>query len=492
MKEPTAIARYQKHSIILAFSEYYGTTADIYDRFKVKRSHYNCKTLIIEALNHLFFKDPRFIDWYFAISKEMKDRDGKVQKSDLVNVIEQLSLAIRDIGYDFIVHRYEEETKDTPQKLPAANTELQFTKTHDLIILTVSFICKCTIPIIGDYCSMNPKLDSEQVILDCFFKIYEVICPPEIDILVKLYKIVDSRIKQTRFPDSYMWKLLGLQSIMPVSKAVTFYNKLITDIIPKLRPCPVIAFLHVTMKRLIMFLFQSSFGITFKEIDLTHTVGDDSLTGAERLEFHVIQNSRRLLRSQDEKHTVNTAILIKGIIEAMTTSEYAPTIQELEYYKSFVMMNKIQIMLTTTFLSRFESRANPGSVSMLNLSEFTFGLVLFKKYLAAKGFPMLSAWITAGYFKNLPPTVRGNFERLTTTRLQGFLNANSKTIEKFHEKYIHGGQTLQSFLGSLGSHPFKLYPTYEEWQNGAQPYFVNKIPEEFLSEILNYLIFSAA
>jgi hypothetical protein len=274
----------------------------------------------------------------------------------------------------------------------------------------------------------------------------------------KLYKIVESRIKSTRYSDRTMWGFLAMRGIDPIVLAEDFYRKMIIDIMVKLdNNKRVISYFHAVLKNMLAFQFQYNFKDQYCSVDLHEVIDpqNERLTNFERLEFY-------MTRVDESDAMVEEAKRMDLIIAAIRDPRHQITQAELDYYQGVVQLNPIQTLLL--FLHNARSIGKVQSLYGLKYGEYVALLVSFKWWLDANGFAFLSRWITATFSKGLQDS-----KKPINTRDFAVGLISSRTFGYLHDtKYVHvmpmllKNNSIARLISTIYNNEADEVPSWEE------------------------------
>ena len=170
--------------------------------------------------------------------------------------LQEIITMIKQTTRDYIDMVYVDAGSE--KSIKKSNIELQFTVEHNKVIIRSSFMIKFIIPLIMEYLeNYSEERSNDKIILDCFSVCFNANDEEGVDIKSKLFKIVSSRIKTTRYSDRPIWILLSNMSCTPDVQSNNFYRKILLDIVPKLSHNKnIISFIHVSLKQMLQFAFQ--------------------------------------------------------------------------------------------------------------------------------------------------------------------------------------------------------------------------------------------
>lgn len=421
---------------------------------------------------------------YIEIKQKLMD-EKRYTKTDFLNDLKELCKYGKDIANEIIEDNYKpteeapveirEEAKDIkfieenePKKKRGRqvknNEELQFTDTHTKIILKSSFLIKSIIPLIFLMINKDDPKNKDKFSLECYGICFNTFKEEDIDILNKIHKIVNSRIRTTHYSDRPIWNLLKTMSIDPNTVCTDFYKKIILDIIPKLDyDKSVISFLHATLKNLLSYLFRYNFEIDYRPINLCDISDENNerLTNFERLEFHIKQ--------QDESEGYCVDAKLKGLlISILKNKEFKITKKEIDYYKDKIQINPIQNNLLFLYLAKYVGRFN-ASYNM-KYGDYVICLIHFKKWLKANNLNFLSNWITATFpaeFKKDKKVINTKDFTNNLINSKGYKFIMEKKF-KYMSEQLSKNLILPKIISSIYVNKPEYTPSYEEFKDSEE------------------------
>jgi len=379
-------------SVYINFEDAFGLDDDTYDELSLakKRSYAKpaCASRIKEAIQESFDGSELARVRFMSIRHHIESKPS-YGDDDLARECALLVEDCRDTADEFIERVYVPAGERSRRR--KANVELQFTDEHSKLVLKVSFLMKVLVPLITEYLACKGQGRNDELFLKCFEPCFEAVERPGVNIRDKLFKIVSSRIRTTRYSDKTMWNLLGNMSLDPNIISAQFFRKILVDILPKLEPTrPVISYLHVTLKNLLMYQFRANFDRTYRPQNMLEVVDpkQEKLTNFERLEF-------QLARLDESASLVTEAKLADLVVSCLRHPRIRITPGEVEYYKERLQVNTVQTQLMFLFFAKRVGRYH--SLYNLKYGEYVILLAFFRKWLRANGFEFLSRWITTTF-----------------------------------------------------------------------------------------------
>lgn len=466
MEEVNCFYDEEEKSIQVNFSDYFEKDLGI-DCFRLfrKRSYTNpvVANTIVDVMKKAF-TDMKIFTFYAKIRYRIENFN--YSEEEFAKDCSVISRLCSKVATEYIEGKYVPEETQKLDKVGSAkkeNIELQFTDEHNKMVLRASFIMKFICPLITEYMYQNKIVRNEQLFLDCFAESFEVAKNGQnVDIKGKIWKIVDSRLKATRYSDQVIWSFLTVRALHPSVTLVEFYRKIIIDILPKLDLSrPIIFYLHVTLRRMIMYRFHCNFETTFTPVNLAETVADERASGTtslERFEFH-------LPKLDESEKVISKAKIMKCITDIIHNENIIISGDELRYYKERIQINSMQTNLLFLFFSKKVGKYQ--TLYTLRFSEYALLLVYFKHWLKKNNFVFLEKWITCTF----PEGISTDRKTINTKEFIEGLSSSISFKNLFEKKYSHittnmtKSNLIARMITTIFSNTAEYLPSFEEHEN---------------------------
>ena len=468
------------------FSDIFSTDKK-YDNFLVNKKRSYSKEEVLSSIQKAFNiiiendNEDAIACYLYMQNKIVNDDDNEYTVEEFASDCEEFcSIAIKNIR-EYIEETYEEKKK----RIKKNNEELQFKDEHSKLILEISMLIKLLIPIVSNYAVFKEIKNIDDLSMSCYEGCFKVTQKGlNISLENKLFKLIESRIKVTKYSDTPIWAVLRLHSIDQYTLTVEFYRKLIIDIFPKLDPSrTVISYLHATLKNQLGFLFRKNFQ-NFRSINLNEVTdsNNDRLTNFERLEFHMSKGdeSETLIEESKRLDLIKHCLKNPKVCHSLN--------DKLDYYSNNIQINTIQIKLMFLYYAKMIGKIE--SMYGLRYKEYLTLLINFKYYLEENNFNFLAKWITARFPEGLKDSKK-------TINTKDFAN---NLLQSKSYKYLHDTKysTVMSFLiksndiAKLISTIYTNVPeyimSYEEFRDGkteeetkkSEKFTLNIISDEVL------------
>jgi hypothetical protein len=468
--------------ISIAFDEIFGQDISHLNDFSlaIKRNFVNASEQIVEALNYLFDNSSEIAAGYLQIQHFMRKYKKDYTQEEFENDIHEqvFTQEVVDVISNYVEESYTVNLDEETRKARNANEELQFTDHHAKIILKVSMASKAVIPLITEYLSYRDEKKNEDLFFVIFSKLYHIFEGEDVDIMNKIFKLIDSRIIATRYSDKIIWSYLKNLSLDSNVLTRQFYRKVIINIVPKLmNNTNIVSYLHVVLKNLIKYQFTINFPISYKPLNLNQT-DSEGLSDFDKLEVNMI-------RIDEGINIINKLTIKREIRNLMKKFNIVVSKEEFEYYKEKIVINKLQTNLLFLFFSKYMGSYNNNYNA--NFDEYIMMCIIMRRWLKENNFPVLYKYITAQPEKYI--------ERKSINKKQflGKLMSSRKYKNLLNGKYgfviqnlVDSGVIIK-IIATLKTNKFYNVPDYEEHLLGytEEPLDekIEDISDEFLSLI---------
>lgn len=381
---------------------------------------------IVVVLNEIFSRSDLATELYASL-RVLIAQDSNLDVDTFKSYVAKMMPEIMPLAQEYVAAHYVpnpvNSIPEENRRGRKSNPELQFTNEHSIMLLRISFCIRSILPLILEYCAVHPEQNFDSVYLAVIEPCFEADPDSErIDILNKIFKIIDSRVKATKYSDKVIWKFLRSYSINTSTLEDEFFRKILIEIIPKLEYRDCLSFLHVTVKSLIQYQFRFKFPMSFHPINLVESKNDgNELSNLERLEFN-------LVRIDESDGVLTEAKLYDLLLTVINNKTHPVSAEEFRYYRDRVQINTIQTQLLFLFLAKHIGRVN--ALYNLRYSQYVFLLIYFKKWLESKGYKFLSRWITMTFDE-------GEKRMVDTAEFTASLTKNKRYNFLNREKYKH-------------------------------------------------------
>lgn len=249
--------------------------------------------------------------------------------------------------------RYCDEEYKVEIVIGSNNPELQFDRTHCLIILANAKISRAAIPLITEYIKTLEDANGDYInkrFLNYFIhsmkKIENAIEGRHINMENKLRKLIESRVFGTEYSDSVVWGYLRNVGTSPVEFIQPLLRKIYIDIIPKLsleENC--INFLHVVIKKQLQYQFHQKIPLAYETVNSSIEPDEASVFDIEVSKFN-----------QNEIYSPLISLAIQEMfkkVKGSIANDIEVTEEELIKYEKFIRPNKEKTILYLMTYGRF-------------------------------------------------------------------------------------------------------------------------------------------
>jgi hypothetical protein len=329
--------------ILIAFDEIFERPNIAHmNKFSVnKRSYYNCLDLISQDINTVLNSYEDFAYSLLEIRYSMFTDDDYTYVK-FYNDIKRLFIEnedLRAVISKMVEDSYSLDLNDIKSD-KKFNVELQVTDELNKIYLKSTIMMRLLIPLICDFkCEDNVK---ETLIYEVNTGIIKSFDNNTNHALNKLYKIIYSRVYQTRYSDTVIWKYMKNMAIDLSITVKRYFRVVINNIFPKIKhDTSVISYLDVVIKQKLKYLFTYKYPISYKPLKAEST-DDEELSEQERMEINLLRN--------DEGNSLINEFSIKQEINIIK-KEFGVNDSDIEEFIGGRELNTIQIYLIKIYYS---------------------------------------------------------------------------------------------------------------------------------------------
>lgn len=465
----------------------------IYSAFSLssKRNFKNLAPSILQTYQELFLKNGEFDAKYATIffdilnikSKLMVNESGttlemflgmldKLTDSNNKLLLTSIEAYVNE-NYALELDKATQAAKDADKRV---NTELQFSDKHAKNLLKIAVLFRVTIPLISEYFTWNKSLfaKSEEDLLDddledlkfedinslifqyLFAKFFErekaralakATTPEEKELVRggdfsnplknKLYKLTYSRVSRTSYSDKRFWTAAKLHGITKDTVSLEIYKKLIVNAIPKLSldaDRNIVSFLSSVVNNQVGFLFQNKFKHRLSSLGATaekYGEDEDDSSEYERLEIQMLRKDEGLYIVRK----LNIEQVLKGIPEKLGIE-----VSESEVKDEVVLANRHTIQEQIVSFLTFKYFKDKQAIKFLTFYQYTFLVIMVRKYLEKHKFTLLPQILSAHCEKHkervgisgkkIRPSIQGSkkYKELFAAKFRNFANDIEKPL----------------------------------------------------------------
>jgi len=374
-----------------------------------KRTYCNVRAQIVESLNKVFdydsiYNEGKYLVKYFRLKAFLDHEKSEERVITLDDFKSYLKNTLMGEDYKMLVNKYIDDvcvltmskTSDDnedgePKNQDLIKKALQFTDDHAKMLFKIVTGMRVVIPLamqyIYYYADEYPDEGTDSLILTFIEETMEIFSDDNVDMIQKVYKLIESRILATRYSDKKIWYYYQNLGIDHIIANDTLYKKSIVDLLPKLEinKSPV-SFMHVFIKKQIEFLFRYNFTITYKAIDTTRNTADENNSEFDKIEI----DSAKI----NESKSILTKIAIDDIISKIS-KKFNLNIgkDELDFYMEHVEKNKLQQSLVFNFFAKYFNSYD--DLYNCNLTQYKNLVLMTKKIFQQSGLGILAEYVTA-------------------------------------------------------------------------------------------------
>lgn len=307
-------------------------------------------------MNYILNEYPELALKFLAIrTRTTKEKEEYTTTEYLLDVIRLISdYKLRSIVYSIIESTYtislDEASKESNRRIIE---DLQLTDKSNKCLLSVAFLARLMIPITSQYAHDHAEIHGEtkreekdlfsRLCLNIFeFLTKWVSYESGVNLINKLYKIVEPRVKGTNYSNKVIWRFLIKHTMDDDTAIYKYINTIIRTIIPKLNPnSSTISFLDVVIRRMLDCDFKVNYNLTFKTFNVSS--GSDEDTN----EIDIV--SANTLMKHNELTEIANELTISSLIKK-EFQKYGITQEQVDFvYKHISYLNELQVRLLEMF-----------------------------------------------------------------------------------------------------------------------------------------------
>jgi hypothetical protein len=443
-----------------------------------KRNFANIADSIKEILGYVIGRSESVLYGFLHLQNRLQDEDVILSEEEVADLVmsEIVNDDARAIIDEHIESTYSVNLDEMTKTTKKVNEELQFTDMHARIILKASMAMRLSIPALTQYLHVYQLGKSENLFFNVFSRIMDAFTPEGYDAKAKIMKLTGSILSSTRYSDKVLWAYLKNMALDIQTLHREFFKKLLVNVLPKLKVDQnVVPYLHVTIKNQIDFLFRSKFAVSYKSVNMMES-DSEGLTEFDKFESQMAMVDEGM--SVISKDSISEEI--ENTARAIGTTL---TVQELEYFRERIVINKTQTNLVFTFFSKFVG----DYFDLYNCSkdEYVALCVLTRKWLQKNGYRYLWQYVTG-----IPDELR---ERKTINKKEFMdrLLSSRQYKSLFDQQYKHtvsnivdSGVILKT-IATLKANKFYNIPDMEEGSDVMAE--IDPKIEDLSAEFLNFV-----
>jgi len=301
------------------------------------------------------------------------------QEYTMDELIATLVEFLKNQEYQELLNTYiEKNFVKSEGEVKKSNDELYLNDDHCKSIQRIAFSIRFVTPLFSDFLRLTKIYGSDDVYFKLYYRIADELYN-ECNIISKLHKFVESRVKSTIYSDSKIWSYLSSVSKDVNNSIMDIFEKILTLIIYKLEPKHrPISFLHVGVKNQLSFKFRENFAIKFFPVVIQEK-DEENITNYNKFEIELIRNDegKTILLNFNKKESIRRIKDTYGI--EINRAEV------LEFSK--IKVDKFKVNLALLYFYKHFGSYDSFSLTKLELS---YLLLLFKKILEFKGYNNLA------------------------------------------------------------------------------------------------------
>ena len=317
-----------KNTIIAPISSCLGITSDNIDYFIIRpKKCYNSQDLrdhLCQVLNYFekYFDQDRELFIYLARIKFMIDN---VQGYDYSNFIHDMRTYVLGDSIKTKVVQMTEYNYNLDLTYKNISESLQYTNDHAKMLLEISILMDCAIPLTIHFAHVNRITEIDEFILD----VYDIILQrfPAADIFSKLYTTSYSNVSKSEYKNAILWAKQDVRGKDVATHSLESVNNIILNIMPKYAFDKNIVALNYTsvIKNTKCQITDIGYEYNFVPLSSSKRDAEDSTSEFDKYEAGLIRSNEALYL----QNKINSSETMK-IIE----SQFGPFDEkEIEFYR---------------------------------------------------------------------------------------------------------------------------------------------------------------
>lgn len=245
--------------------------------------------MVVGDLNYVLNVYPEFSLIYGAIKQDIyytEKYKGNIKAfaADIINLV--MEHRFRDVVHTMNETTYKIQLDAHIKSREGDNTivtDFQVTDELNKIIIESAMTYRLISPLLNEYFATLdlPMQDKSEFITDIHMEIIRRLSAPyNIDIDNKIFKIVNPRVRRTRYNHRKIWHYLNGQAKDDRTVTYEIYRQLLNAIINKMRNnYSSISLLDVVIRRKLQFIFRANYLIKYRPFSVSKDSGDDEDDG---------------------------------------------------------------------------------------------------------------------------------------------------------------------------------------------------------------------
>jgi hypothetical protein len=395
-----------------------------------------------------------------------------VLSPSVIGIIDEIQSSIYVAGLD-----------DMSLKENNINEELQITDRQALELLKIAMACRYISPLLCEFLNITDE-DSDLVLYKGFIQVYEVMTPPDLNLIGKLMKFIEGRILKTLRSDQGSWIFHRNYGRDKNTEIIEILASLICEVIPKLEG-RVLGFLHSTVERKIMHFFHTKENLKILPMVMWNV--QDRPEGFDTFDRHMASqdgNVPELFRIVDRLCIDNMLTQLRESFGEISREKYS-------YYEKFDL-SRSQLSRKLLFIFYGKQLGDYNSLYQLNSRQYYQFLIYLVDWLTRQNILLSIRDLLIAIPTGEPADNQSRIsQRLSSS--SGYRSVIQNQYPYVRQQMMHGyivGELLE-----MMSQKFWRVPLYEEWldivNRGAAPYYEWQVleftPEQSCNEFL-YLV----
>ena len=362
------------------------------------------------------------------------------------------------------------------------NPCLEYTDKHAMLLMEISFLQNCIIPLIMHWCwdRKYTVTQIKDILMRCFDLIFiNIKSNYNVDMAAKLYETITTNVSKNVTNNKPLWDMQNIRSRDPITHSMATEENIICQIIPK----------YTFSKNIICFNYDAIMReIKYKvieapyEYDLTKVSSsirdEDNNSEADKFEAHISKVDESMV-IQANVNLRTTMDKIRALYGPFDENEIMFYIDQLTRDNKPIK-NSFQFNLISYLF--FKDFKDIKTAKLLNYYDYVTLMIAAKKYLLSEGQRLLP-FIIGGKVDRLVSRKTVNKKILQRMEISELF---PKVIAKYNNKKIHE-ENIFKIISQILSSSFSNIDFKDSKLNGI-PIKTQNAPELVVEEVLQFIL----
>lgn len=362
------------------------------------------------------------------------------------------------------------------------NPCLEYTDEHAEILMEISFIQNCIIPLIMHFVwsKRYDNIEIKNILLTCYdYIMQEIKRVYNIDIIAKLYETTMTNVQKSVNSNKVLWDMQDIRGRNPTSHSMNTIEDLIIQVFPK----------YTFNKNIVCFNYDAiGREVKYKVVDAPYEFQMASVSSSERDE----DNNSEADKFEAHIAKIDESMVIQSNVNCRHTMEtikrkYGPFDEgEIVFYMHELSKEgkpiKNQFQFNLVMYPFFKEFKDIQAARMISNRDYVICMLAVKKMLFSNGQSLLP-YIIAGKVERL--VSRKNVNRKITQRI-GISESYPKVVAKYGNKKIQD-EGIFALISKILSSKF-TYINYRNREEHGQVIPIQPLPEKLCEEVLQYVM----